>query len=118
MVQTVQKTLEIPQWHCFDKVVDDPVVQVVHVPQVQIVGKIQEIQEIQTDLGTQTSERLGTVPVHQVAQGEIVEAVENGVSFPAEFTSPMFVETPALEANARNVGVRCRSTHGVAGCHG
>ena len=98
MVQTVQKTLEIPQWHCIDKVVDDPVVQVVHVPQVQIVGKIHEIPEIQTYLGTQTSESLGTVLVHQVAQGEIVEAVENGVSFPAEITSPMFVEKPALKA--------------------
>ena len=32
MVQTVQKTMEIPQQQCIDKVVDDPVV---HVPQVQ-----------------------------------------------------------------------------------
>ena len=52
MVQTVQKTMRIPQQQCIDKVVDDPVV---HVPQVQIVGKIDEIPEIWTDVGTQTS---------------------------------------------------------------
>ena len=59
-------------------VVDDPVVQVVHVPQVQIVGKIHEIPKIQMDLGTQTSESLDTAPVRQVAQAEVVEAIEIG----------------------------------------
>ena len=50
MVQTFQKTMEIPQLHCIDKVVDDPVVQV---PRVQVVEKIVEIPEIQTVQGTQ-----------------------------------------------------------------
>merc|ERR1712122_408361 len=70
MVQTVQKTIEIPQLQYIDKVVDVPVVQVVQVPQVQvvektveipqlqIVEKIVEIPEIQTVQGTQTSESL------------------------------------------------------------
>ena len=39
MVQTVQKTKEIPQLQCIDKVVDDPVVQI---PQMQVVGKTVE----------------------------------------------------------------------------
>ena len=39
MVQTVQKTKEIPQLQCLDKVVDDPVVQV---PQIQVVEKTVE----------------------------------------------------------------------------
>ena len=39
MVQTVQKTKEIPQLQCIDKVVDDPVVQI---PQMQVVDKTVE----------------------------------------------------------------------------
>merc|ERR1712107_906190 len=77
-----------------DKVVDVPVVQVVQVPQVQvvektveipqlqIVEKIVEIPEIQTVQGTQTSESLGTAPVRQVAPAEIVEVVEIGAPLP------------------------------------
>ena len=44
MVQTVQKTLEISQLQCIDKVVDDPVVQV---PQIQVVEKTVEGQQLQ-----------------------------------------------------------------------
>merc|ERR1711945_20320 len=110
MVQTVQKTIEIPQLQYVDKVVDVPVVQVVQVPQVQvvektveipqlqIVEKIVEIPEIQTVQGTQTSESLGTAPVRQVAQAEIVEVVEIGAPLPAESAPPMFVTAPVLEA--------------------
>ena len=94
MVQTVQKTMQIPQQQCIDKVVDDPVV---HVPQVQIVGKIDEIPEIRTDVGTQTSESLGAAPVSQAAQVEIVETVEIGAPIPAESGPPMFVKAPVLE---------------------
>merc|ERR1712135_264711 len=93
-----------------DKVVDVPVVQVMQVPQVQvvektveipqlqIVEKIVEIPEIQTVQGTQTSESLGTAPVRQVAQAEIVEVVEIGAPLPAESAPPMFVTAPVLEA--------------------
>ena len=94
MVQTVQKTMRIPQQQCIDKVVDDPVV---HVPQVQIVGKIDEIPEIQTGVGTQTSESFGAAPVSQAAQVENVEAVEIGALIPAESGPPMFVKAPVLE---------------------
>ena len=84
VVQTLQKTTEVPQLQCTDKVVNDPVVQVVHVPQVQVVektaeipqlhvvGKVVEIPEIQTVQGAQVSESVGTALVLQVAQAEIV----------------------------------------------
>merc|ERR1712209_380195 len=89
-VQTVQKTVEVPQLQFIDKVVDIPVVaqrqipmvqtveKTVEIPQLQIVEKIVEIPEIQTVQGTQTSESLGTAPVRQVAPAEIVEVVEIG----------------------------------------
>merc|ERR1712107_706044 len=98
MVQTVQKTIEIPQLQYIDKVVDVPVVQVVQVPRLQVVEKIVEVPEIQTVQGTQTSESLGTAPVRQVAQAEIVEVVEMGAPLPAESAPPMFVTAPVLEA--------------------
>ena len=102
MVQTVHKTIEIPQVQCSDKVVDDPVVQVmektVEIPQLQIVEKIVDAPEIQTVQGTESFESFGTAPVHQVAQEEIVEAVEIGAHLLAESGPPMFVGEPALEA--------------------
>ena len=91
MVQTVQKTKEIPQLQCVDNVVDGPVAHVEHVPQthvvektveisqLDVVEKTAEIPEIQTIHGTQTSESLSTAPVRQVAQSEVVEAIEIGV---------------------------------------
>merc|ERR1711945_74981 len=54
--------------------------------------------EIQTVQGTHTSESLGTAPVRQVAQAEIVEVVEIGAPLPAESAPPMFVTAPVLEA--------------------
>ena len=101
MVQTVQKTIEIPQLQCIDKV-DVPVVQVVQVPQVQVVEQTVEIHHLQTVeknfeipqiqmvQGTQTSESLGTAPVRQLPQAEIVEAAEIGAPLPAE-SGPPFV---------------------------
>ena len=94
MDQTVQKTVETPQQQCIDKVVED---LVVHVPQVQIVGKTDEIPEIRTDVGSQTFESLGTAPVCQSTQAEIVEAVEIEVPLPAEYASLMSVTEPVLE---------------------
>ena len=105
MVQTVQKTMEIPQMQCIDKVLDDHVVQVVHVQQLQVVEKIVEIPEIQMVLGTQTCESLRTEPVRQVAQAEIVEAVEMGVPLLADSASPRFVKAPVLESTP--VVVKC-----------
>ena len=55
-------------------------------------------------LGTQTSESVGTAPVRQVAQAEIVEAVEIGVPPSAESASPMFGKAPVLEAPPVAVG--------------
>ena len=63
MAQTVQKTMEIPQLQCVDKVVDNPEapqVQVsektVEISQLQAVEKIFETLETQTIQGVQTSE--------------------------------------------------------------
>ena len=89
--RTVQKTIETPQLHCIDSVVDGPVVLVEHVPQahvaektvetpqLDVVEKTAETPETQTIHGTQTSENLSTAPVRQVAQSEVVEAIEIGV---------------------------------------
>ena len=70
----------------------------VEIRQLHIVEKAIEIQEIQMVRDTQTSESLGTAPVRQVEQAEIVAAVEVGVPLPAESASPMFVKAPVLEA--------------------
>ena len=64
IAERMKKTIEIPQLHVVEKIVD--------IPQIQMVQ------------GTQTSESLGTAPVRQVAQVEIVEAVEIGAPLPAE----------------------------------
>ena len=48
MVQTVQKTIEIPQLQCIDEVIDVPTVLVVPVPQVQVSEKTVEISQLQT----------------------------------------------------------------------
>ena len=69
----------------------------------QIVEQIDEIPEIQTELGTQTSESLGAVPVHQAAQVETVEAVEIGAPLLAESGPPMFVESLSTVVQAAPV---------------
>ena len=109
IAQIVQKTIEIPQLHCIDNVIDVPVVEVVQVPQVQVmektveipqlhvVEKIVEIVQFQTVQRTQTFESLGTAPVCQLTQAEIVEAVEIGAPLPAESGPPIFVTAPVLE---------------------
>ena len=75
-VQTIQQTIEIPQWQCPDKVINVPVVlvvrvpqsrvveQTVDIPQLQLVEKMVEIPVIQT-VQTQISEHLCTTPVCQ-----------------------------------------------------
>ena len=82
--------------------VDVPVVQVVQVPQVQVVEKTIEIPqlqtiekfvdipEIQTVQSTQYSENLET-------PAEIVEGVEFGPPLPAESAPPMFATAPTVE---------------------
>ena len=109
IAQTVQKTIEIPQLHCLDNVIDVPVVEVVQVPQVQVmettveipqlhvVEKIVEIFQFQTVQSSQTFESLGTAPVCQLTQAEIVEAVEIGAPLLAEAGPPIFVTAPVLE---------------------
>ena len=57
-------------------------------------------------LGTQTSESLSTAFVRQVAQAEVVEAVEIGVPLLAESASPRFVKAPS---EAPPVVVECAS---------
>ena len=113
MVQTVQKTTEIPQLQCIDEVVDDLVVQVPQMqvvektvggPQLQIVEQIVETPETLTIQGARTSERSGTAPVCQVTQAEIGKVIEIGASIPAECASPMFVAAPVLENSPVVVG--------------
>ena len=113
IVQTVHKTMEIPQQQCIDKVVGDPVVQVpqtqvlektVEGPQLQIVELIVETPETQTIQGARTSGSLGIAPVGQVTQAEIREVIEIGASIPAESASPIFVTAPVLENSPVVVG--------------
>ena len=54
MVQTVQKTMEIPQLQCIDEAIDD----FVEISQLQAAEKIVETRETQTIQGIQTSESL------------------------------------------------------------
>ena len=103
------------------QIVDDPVVQVVQIPQVHVVEKTAEIpvmtqrqnhmvQTVQMPMetpqlqivgeivrNTQTSDSLGTAPVRQGVQAEIGEVVEIRAPFPTESASPVFVTTPVLE---------------------
>ena len=88
MTQTVQKTTEILQLQFPDHLIDVPLAFVVLVLQMQVVPETVEISqldvveksdetpEIQTIHGTQTSESLSTAPVRQMAQSEVVEAIE------------------------------------------
>ena len=91
---------------CIDKVIYNQVVQVpqvqvmektVEIPQLHVVEKIVEIFQFQTGQSTQTFESLGTAPVCQSTQAEIVEAVEIEVPLPAESASLMSVTEPVLE---------------------
>ena len=132
MVQTVQKTMKIPQPECIVMVVDDPVVQV---PQIRVMEKTVEGQqscrlldnslrppETQMIQSARTSERSGTTPVCQETQAEIREVNEIGASIPAESASPIFVTAPVLENSPVVVvsattssccGVRGARTHGL-----
>ena len=98
--------IETPELQFLDKVDDMPVVvprQVSMVPKSQKTIEIPPLQktvetpETQMIQSTHTSESLGNAPVHQVAQGEIVEAVEIEVPLPAESASLMSVTEPVLE---------------------
>ena len=123
MVQTVQKTKEIPQLWCVDEVVGIPVGQVsrvqvlektAEIPQLQTVEKIAETPQAQTIQGTQAPESSGITPVCQVAQtGHLEELVEvsrvfsqdtvqqrfgkQTIEIPTESESPIFVAAPILE---------------------
>ena len=88
--------------------VDVPIVQVVQVPQVQVVKKTIEIPqlqtiekivdtpEIQTVQSTQSSESLETAPVLEMAPAEIVEGVEFWPPLPAESAPPLFAAAPTV----------------------
>ena len=69
----------------------------VEIPQLHVAEKIFEIFQFQAVQSTQTFDSLGTAPVCQLTQAEIVEAVEIGVPLPAESGPPMFVTAPVLE---------------------
>ena len=129
IAQIVQKTIEIPQLHCIDNVIDVPVVEVVQVPQVQVmertaeipqlhvVEKTVEIFQFQTVQSTQTLESLGTAPVFQLTQAEIVEAVEIGAPLPTESGPPMFVTAPVLEVPPVHVEQPVLAAEYVAPAH-
>ena len=92
MVRTIQKTTEIPQLQCVDKVVDDSVMQVpqIHVvektvegTQLQIVEKTVKTPETQItqDLSrcTHTSESMGTVSVEMQQQAPGTQQVQTTI---------------------------------------
>ena len=135
MIQTVQKTMDVPQLQFLNKVDDTPValqrqtsmvqnmqevpqMQVVEKtaegPQLQIVEQTVETSETQMIQCTQTSESLGTAPVCRVTQAKVVEAVEIGTRLPAELGRPVFVTAPVLENPP--VVVECVQSASVAGC--
>ena len=85
----VVQVVQVPQVQVVEKTIE--------IPQLQIIEKSVEIPEIQTVQCTQTSESLGTAPVREVAPAEIVEVVELGPPLPAESAPPMFATAPAVE---------------------
>ena len=129
MPEMVKQLVEVPktisqnriQQRTMKQIVDDPVVQVVQIPQVHVVEKTAEIpvmtqrqnhmvQTVQMAMetpqlqivgeivrDTQTSDSLGTAPVRQGVQAEIGEVVEIRAPFPTGSASPVFVTTPVLE---------------------
>ena len=129
MPEMVKQLVEVPktisqnriQQRTMKQIVDDPVVQVVQIPQLHVVEKTAEIpvmtqrqnhmvQTVQMPMetpqlqivgeivrDTQTSDSLGTAPVRQGVQAEIGEVVEIRAPFPTESASPVFVTTPVLE---------------------
>ena len=112
MVQTAQKTMEIPQLQCIGEAIDDPVVQVsrvqviertVGIPQLQIVEKTAEDPQTQTIQGTQTSESLDNASFHQVAQAETVEVDMIEAPLPTEsavlvpVTVPKTLDSPRVQ---------------------
>ena len=92
IVEAIEIEVPLPAEYASLMSVTEPVLEVP-----PIVGKIDEIPEIRTDMGTQTSESLGTAPLSQSEQVEIVEAVEIGTPIPAESGPFMFVKAPVLE---------------------
>ena len=106
MIQTVQKTVDVPQLQFLNKVDDTPVAlqrqtftvqKIQEVPQMQIVEQTVEIPETHLIQCTQTSESLSTAAVCQVTQAKVVKAVEIGTCLPAEPGRPVFVTAPVLE---------------------
>ena len=123
MVQTVQKTKEIPRLWCVDEVVGILVGQVsrvqvlektAEIPQSQTVEKIAETPQTQTIQCTQAHESSGITPVCQVTQtGHVEELAEvsrvfsqdtvqqrfkkQTIEIPAESDSPTYVTAPILE---------------------
>ena len=129
MPEMVKQLVEVPkttsqnriQQRTMKQIVDDPVVQIVQIPQVHVVEKTAEIpvmtqrqnhmvQTVQMPMetpqlqivgeivrDTQTSDSLGTAPVRQGVQAEIGEVVEIRAPFPTESASPVFVTTQVLE---------------------
>merc|ERR1711916_74501 len=75
-VQTVQKTVEVPQLQFIDKVVDIPVEAQRQIPMVQTVQKTIEIPQLQY------IDKVVDVPVVQVVQVPQVQVVEKTVEIP------------------------------------
>ena len=70
VVQTIQKTTDIPQLQCIDKVIDVPVVSVAQAPHVQIVEKTVESPQMQI------AEK--TVEISQLQAAEKTMLLETG----------------------------------------
>ena len=106
MVQTIQKTTDIPQSQCIDEMIDVPVVSVVQVPracvvkktvenpQFQTVEKSAEDPQTQTIQGTQTSESSGNASFLQAAQA--APRVQKIVEMPKVQSSDGEVDMPVV----------------------
>merc|ERR1719284_1005822 len=91
MVQTVQKTVEVPQLQFIDKVVDIPVVAQRQIPMVQTVQKTIEIPQLQY------VDKVVDVPVVQVVQVPQVQVVEKTVEIPQLQIVEKIVEIPEIQ---------------------
>ena len=76
MVQTVQKTMEISQLQCIDKVSDGLVVQIEHVPQAHVVEKTVEIPQLDDVKKIVETPEIQQWNVEQIVDTPILPAVK------------------------------------------
>merc|ERR1719424_2630510 len=94
MVQTVQKTVKVPQVQIVDEVVDVPVVKHRQVPMVQKVQRTVEVPRIQV------VEKVVDVPVVKQVEVPHIQTIEKVVEIPQIQTVEKIVEVPQVTQGA------------------